>query len=107
MMQWDSVGLTSKPEPPPGEDGPLSVQPLPVDEATEAAIQDSVKRAVARVGPHPPITAAELTAHLHDLLSARGQRPHLTDANRPDVEHAAGLLLTALGVAPAPDDADR
>ena len=101
MMQWDSVGRTPDSGPRAGWDGPLSVEPSPVDATTEAEIQASVKHAMERVGPHPRMTPAELAAHVHDLLAARGEQPHLNDDTRRSAEHAAGLLLTALGLAPA------
>ena len=107
MMQWDFVGQIPDSEAPGGWGGPLAVESPPVDNATEAEIQASVKNAVERVGPHPRMTPAELTAHVHDLLEARGEQPHLSDANRPCAMHAAGLLLTALGLPPAPEDTDR
>ncbi|EXG80028.1 hypothetical protein [Cryptosporangium arvum] len=62
-------------------------------------------------GTHPlsaepiPVSPDDLVAWVHDLLAGRGLAPALTPETRDAAEHAAALLLGALGV--ATPDADH
>ncbi|GAA3390282.1 hypothetical protein [Cryptosporangium minutisporangium] len=105
MIDYDPTGeLTADPGDVPGWDGRLRVEPDPPESSEEGPV--SVREVFARIAPPVPLMAADLAAHVHDLLAARGQNPWLTDANRDSVEAAATYLLGALGVpfeAPPPD----